>query len=135
MSSLPAIFIVIALACGVSACTALTSSNAAYKAHKRLLQGDSATKPAPLNNCDRSSEGIVPDEYVVYLDRGYSLEDHQRTVGDALPEGSFKSHSRLNGSAVYYVTKLDRSSLNAVRSDPRVDFVECERYASYILLM
>lgn len=130
MHSLRVNLIAILLACAVSVWTSLTSSNPVTKARQRLLEGDSAAKPAPLNNCDHSPEWVVPDVYVVYLDRGYSLEDHQRTVGDALPEGSFKSRSRLDGRAVYYIAKLGKSSLDIIRSDPGVDFVECEGYAT-----
>jgi hypothetical protein len=56
------------------------------------------------------------------------LEDHQRTVGEALPIGTIESVSRIDQSAVYYVAKLDRRSLDAIRSDPGVDFVECDGY-------
>jgi hypothetical protein len=128
MSLLQAAIIAIAAIYVVGAFSISTSSNAAYNAHRRLLDGNSAAKPASLNNCDRPPEWIVPDEYIVYLHRGYSLEDHQRTVGEALPICTIESVSRIDQSAVYYVAKLDRRSLDAIRSDPGVDFVECDGY-------
>ena len=128
MSILHAAIIAIVAISAMSILSISTSSNAAYDARRRLLDGKSAAKVAPLYSCDRPSEWIVPDDYIVYLHRGYSLEDHQRTVGDALPVGSIESVSRVYRSTVFYRAKLDRSSLHAIRSDPRVDFVECNGY-------
>ena len=77
----------------------------------------------PLNNCDLPPEHIVPNQYIIFLIPGYSFEDHKRTVGDALPEGSIKTVSRVDD--IWYSAELDTSSLDTIRSDPGVRRAEC----------
>ena len=93
------------------------------------LDSRDAAKKAPLRNVDLPLENIVPYQYLVYLEPGYSLEDHKRTVGaDGLPEGSIKHviDLHLDPNPVCCVAHLSESSLDTIRSDPGVDLVECD---------
>jgi len=93
------------------------------------LKGESAVQPAPLNNCDLPPEDVVPNEYIVYLVPDYSLEDHKRTVGAALPTDSIEVVQKLHSNAaVWYSAKLDVSSLDIIRSDTGVELVECDLF-------
>ena len=89
----------------------------------------SAQRRAPLRNSDLPPQNIVPGQYLVYLQPGYTLEDHKRTVGEAaLPEGSIKAVHNLHTAQydVYYTAQLSESSLDTIRLDPGVEFVECD---------
>lgn len=82
---------------------------------------------APLRNTDVPSENIISDEYHVYPEPGYTLEDHRRNVAaDSLSEGSIKriKNSSVDGTPVYYIAHLSKSSLDTIRLDPRVRLTE-----------
>jgi hypothetical protein len=68
-----------------------------------------AQRQASLNNCNLPPEHIVPNEYIVYLATGYSLKDHKRTVGAALPEGSIEVVQRLHSNAAVWYSAKARS--------------------------
>ena len=88
-----------------------------------------APRLSPLSNCNLSLENIVPTEYIIYLAMDYSLDDHKRTVGAALPGGSIELVGKLySNAAVWYSAKLDASSLDIIRSDPGVELVECDLF-------
>ena len=92
-------------------------------------KGENAVQLARLNNCDLPPEDVVPNEYIVYLVPDYSLEDHKRTVGAALPESSIEVVQKLHSNgAVWYSAKLDASSLDIIRSDTGVELVECDLF-------
>lgn len=79
---------------------------------------------APLRNCE--SPDMIPGEYIVYLKRGYSLEQHEETIGIDLSssvEGTFPEDSR---HGFIYGGKLSDAVLEAVRNDAGVNFVECD---------
>ncbi|KAF2717001.1 hypothetical protein K431DRAFT_316129 [Polychaeton citri CBS 116435] len=92
-----------------------------------IVDNGNAQKRAPLRNSDLLPQTIVPDEYFVYLEPGYTLAEHKRTVGaGVLPEGSIKQVNNLlsNRDSVYYIAYLSKGSLDTVRLDPGVQLVE-----------
>jgi hypothetical protein len=89
---------------------------------------NASAKRAPSRNADLPSQAIIPDQYLVYLEPGYTLEDHKRTIGDdALPDGSITRVRDLatDRYGVYYTAHLNTSSLDTIRLDPGVQLVEC----------
>jgi hypothetical protein len=80
---------------------------------------------APLINTDFDPEFIIPGGYLVYLIRGYSLEDHIATVGEQL-----RSHIRREGQewkpgCIFYAGwNVGEELLTGIRSDRGVDYVE-----------
>lgn len=81
---------------------------------------------APMHACDIPAEEIIPQSYIVFLHRGYTLEEHKRTIGGAVDFDTvthiFPEH-RIHG--LYYAIELEDHELVAVRADIGVDMVEC----------
>lgn len=79
---------------------------------------------APLRICQ--SPDVIPGSYVVYLERGHTLEQHMQFVGidlKPLMDGDpFPENSRLG---LVYCAELDDATLAMVRRDTGVNFVEC----------
>lgn len=79
---------------------------------------------APLRICQ--SPDVIPESYVVYLERGHTLEQHMQFVGidlKPLMDGDpFPENSRLG---IVYCAELDATTLAMVRRDTGVSFVEC----------
>jgi hypothetical protein len=97
---------------------------------KLLLGGESIPRLAPLYNCDLPPERLRRNKYIVWLTPGYSLEDHKRTVGDALPEGSIQTILRIDPRAVWYSAIIESASaVDMIRRDPLVELVECSSLA------
>lgn len=93
-------------------------------------EGESICLPTPyevpLLGCD--SEDVIPGEYMVVLNAGYSLEQHKRTVGIDLSTSIYSADpygsSRHGGG---YSARFSNGTLAAVRSDGGVMLVECNR--------
>lgn len=72
------------------------------------------------------SPDVIPGSYVVYLERGHTLEQHLRFVGidlKPLMDGDpFPENSRLG---LVYCAELDDATLAMVRRDTGVNLVEC----------
>jgi len=79
---------------------------------------------APMHVCDVPEE-TVPDSYVVFLHKGYSLETHKKAIGvniDSAIRFVFDETARYG---LYYSAKFDNATLAAVRTDIGVNMVEC----------
>ena len=82
---------------------------------------------APLQGDDLP--GVVPQSYVIFLHKDYSLEDHKAKLTDSVDldkaiEFVFPETSR---HGLYYTATLDDDALESVRADEGVDMVECNR--------
>jgi hypothetical protein len=83
---------------------------------------------APLH-CDQ--ENVVPDQYVVYLAKGYSMEHHKHIVGQALQDANvLVVFDDLFPDKICYSVKLDAESLTTIRGDRGVELVECNTYST-----
>lgn len=112
----------------VTAGIAATNSVRIFADSNRETMRNASANRAPLRNADLPSQAIIPDQYFVYLEPGYTLEDHKRTVGEAaLPEDSIIQVRDLatDRYGLYCVAHLGESSLDTVRLDPGVQLVEC----------
>lgn len=85
---------------------------------------------APMRLCD--AEKRIPDEYIVYLDRGHTLEDHQRIVGDVVDLQQVIGTTFPVTNGLFYTAKLQNAALNAVRADVGVEMLECQ-FESHIV--
>ena len=83
---------------------------------------------APLRHCEGD---IVPNSYAVFLVSSVSLEQHKRAVdrGANLDSAISRVHDDTDPDRIFYHAELDNVALAAVRADPGVDFVECNRRA------
>lgn len=80
---------------------------------------------APMHACDLPDEEIVYNSYIVFLHRGYSLDQHSQAIGfdvESLIEHRFPETKR---HGVYYGATLNKDVLAIVRADTGVDMVEC----------
>ena len=81
---------------------------------------------APLRHCDGD---IVPNRYIVFLARGNSLEQHKRVLGDDVDlDSAITNIFDSDPGQIHYGAELHTGALAAVRADPGVDFVECNRW-------
>lgn len=83
---------------------------------------------APILSCDDPKE-VVPDDYQVFLHKGYSLDQHKAFVCKSTDVDFDSAIERIfNETAshglIYYAI-LDEDALAAVRSDIGVDLVIC----------
>ena len=82
---------------------------------------------APVHNCDLPEKDRVPNNYVVFLHPGYSLDQHKQAVGHEANLHSAIEYvfeeTPIHG--LYYSAELDIASLAAVRADSGVYMVEC----------
>ncbi|KAI5357329.1 hypothetical protein Slin14017_G123380 [Septoria linicola] len=83
------------------------------------------TYQAPLHHYD--SPARVPDQYVVYLEPGHSLENHKQRVNiEGLSDAITFVFDKLYPDKICYNAQLDAGLLAAVRADPGVELVECD---------
>ena len=80
-------------------------------------------------HCNAPDEDIIPNSYFVFLHWGYPLDEHKQAMK---PKVSLDGHiervfEQTHSYGTYYAAKLDNASLEAVRADVGVDFVECNR--------
>lgn len=92
--------------------------------------GNADSYTAPMLGCDHPKE-VIPDEYQVFLHKGYSLDHHMAVVGEAV---DFDSATRIfmNETATHgllHRARLDKDALAAVRADIGVYLVNCEARA------
>lgn len=80
---------------------------------------------APLQACDVPV--VIPGQYFVYLDRGYSLEAHQETIGVDLSPSIRHIFPGTSRHGLYYSANLDDAIVAIVRKDAGVNLVECDR--------
>ena len=92
-----------------------------------LLGGETIPRLAPLYKCDLPPERLRRNKYIVYLAPNYSLEDHKRTVGNALPEGSIQIIQKINPDDMWWYSAIieSTSAVDTIRRDPDVQLVEC----------
>ena len=110
--------------------TTLSTSADIHNTHNRIPQtpmddsNDKKAYKAPLENCDLPN--AVPDDYVVYLKPGYSLQQHEQTIGSAILDGSVKYvYDDILPNQICYNAKFGTDAIAAVRADPGVEMVEC----------
>jgi hypothetical protein len=108
-----------------------TASIAVYLAFGMYGSSWFATGSAPLH-CEyiNPAEGyLVPGEYMIVLKSGHSFEAHCNAVNMDMTQyiDSFNRVRRLGGTKqVWYVAHdLDDDALECVRTDPRIDYIEC----------
>ena len=83
---------------------------------------------APLHG---GQENVVPDQYVVYLAKGYSMEQHKHTVGQALQESDvLVVFDNLFPDKICYSVNMDAESLSVIRGDRGVELVEYNTYST-----
>lgn len=91
------------------------------------METEKTSEQGPLTNCNYPVKYTNPDSCVVYLATDYTLDDHKKTVGDALPEGAIEYSGIVETERdIAYSAKLDRDSVSRIRSNPGVKRVECE---------
>ena len=71
-------------------------------------------------------EMIIPHSYIVRLAPGHSLEQHVATIN--LDTATSVDHvcSFIKAQVFYIVRPVDEALLSAIRSDPKVEDVQCE---------
>jgi hypothetical protein len=84
---------------------------------------DGTAHQAPLKLCN--IEDKHPDEYLVYLTPGVSLEEHKERIGNGLLDAIHRVFDNLYLDKVLYNAQLGAELLDAVRADPGVELVEC----------
>lgn len=115
--------IAISVATGISIYSGVRS---AQDFKNLVLGGENVARLAPLYNCDLPPQRLARDRYIVWLTPGYSLEDHKRTVADALPEGSIQAILNIDPRAVWYSAIIESANaLDTIRRDLGVLLVEC----------
>lgn len=81
----------------------------------------------PLCSCELP-EVLVPNEYIVFLERGYSLDVHKQAVGSGvdLDAAMIRVFDPTDPTVhIHYGANRDDGLLPAVRADSNVDMVEC----------
>lgn len=78
---------------------------------------------APLLACDNAD--AIAEGYFVFLNRGYSLEQHKENIGMDLSSSIDHVYPETSRYGLYYFAKLDDATLAVVRRDVRVKFLEC----------
>lgn len=93
--------------------------------HVLSATGTEVTSIAPLLSAF-SHGSIIPDQYIVSLDRNHAIEDHLALVGlDPYGDSDFKHLRNLN---MYRINTRNHSLLNDyIRRDPRVQGVQMNR--------
>ena len=77
---------------------------------------------APLHG---GQGNVVADQYVVYLAKGYSMEQHKHTVGQALQDSDvLVVFDKLFPDKICYSVNMDAESFNVIRGDRGVELVE-----------
>lgn len=95
--------------------------------YNSTYQYRNSQRRAPLKNSDLPSGSFFPGHYFVHLEPGYTIENHNRTVGAAgLPEGSSKGVEVLSmhSDTLYYTAQLTECALDTIILDPGVQLVE-----------
>ena len=108
----------------IASITVLTASSSASisEYHDSMLQYHMENAyQAPLHNID--SEDRIPETYHVYLQSGYTLDEHKLRLGDELSNEDIEDV--LEMGQITYTAKLSDRSLSAVRADSGVELVEC----------
>lgn len=105
----------------------LTRTSLGFEVVSRAIQiahSNQGPYEAPLRICQ--SPDVITGSYVVYLERGHTLEQHMQFVGidlKPLMDGDpFPENSR---HGLVYCAELDDPTLAMVRRDTGVNFVEC----------
>jgi hypothetical protein len=80
---------------------------------------------APMHVCDVPEE-IVPDSYIVFLHKGYTLETHKKAIGVNIDSAIRLVFNETAHHGLYYSAKFDKATLAAIRTDIGVDMVECD---------
>lgn len=83
---------------------------------------------APLHHCSDGAPRNTNVEYMVYLHRGYGLEQHKHALQGQVDLGQAIRDVWRHGDELWelnYAAKLNETGLAAVRADVGVDLVEC----------
>lgn len=93
--------------------------------------GDNLVWTAPLE-CNSGPDPELPNRYLVFLHRGYSLLEHKDIVRDLVDLDQAIDHDAIvSGEGglyeLFYSAHLNDTALAAVRADLGVDAVACER--------
>lgn len=80
---------------------------------------------APLL-CDSESEYIVPHSYIVCLAPGYSLEQHAAAINMDAAVFVHHAYAFIKEQVHYIARPVEETLLKAIRSDPKVEDVQCE---------
>jgi hypothetical protein len=84
---------------------------------------------APLKLCDKGKYQMpIPSCYQVYLELSHTLEMHNHAIGFEI-EPHLINIMKIPSSPwiVYNAERIDDSRLTAIRSDPAVRLVECNK--------
>ena len=87
-------------------------------------QDSSAAYQAPLHGGDNPHR--IPDNYMVHLKSGYTLEQHKRHIN--LDASSAETIRVIILSKIVDFARLNAEVLAVVRGDPGVELVECNMY-------
>lgn len=96
----------------------------------RSSAGNNGSYTAPMDGCD-DAEDVVPDEYKVFLHKGFSLDSHKAFASEAV-DLNLAIRSILNETVTYGLhnhAHLGKDALAAVRDDIGVDLVLCDAHA------
>lgn len=100
---------------------AVCETSEAFLQRHKVARGDAALALAPLYGTEHDT--WIPNEYIVMLHPGYTLQEHFESIGMDL-----SNTTRFLSSSSWYRAKLDDITLNShVRLDSGVLFVETNR--------
>lgn len=72
-----------------------------------------------------NGQDVIPGQYVVILARGYTLEQHQETIGIDLSSSMSLSRPGDTSLGPSYTADLEDATLAVVRKDVGVELVGC----------
>ena len=79
---------------------------------------------APLKNCD--GDNVHPDQCIMHLARGITINEHKKSVGQAWPRSSIRVvHDREYLGNVWYSAEMDAEVIAVIYDDEGVLLVEC----------